>query len=289
MSFTITTQGENKMWDCLSSSCVAARGGRKGGNLLDLVALMEDCSAREAAIKMADWFHITDNAASSAPAAQVTTPAPKRPPKPQLVAEEEEPDKPNKPLGFTLQGIQHDHPYLRSRGVEPDLAENFGIGFFPGKGSMAGRVVIPICNENGELVAYAGRAIDGADPKYKLPAGFHKNQVVYNLHRVLPAHGGTVVVVEGFFDCLRVWQSECNCAVALMGSSMSARQEELLARYFQYAILMLDGDVAGREAAANILPRLARHMFVKLIELPDGKQPDQLPPEEIAALLEYWR
>ena len=49
---------------------------------------------------------------------------------------------------------------------------------------MSGRVVIPIHDEKGELVAYAGRAIDDSEPRYKLPAGFHKSQVVYNLQRV---------------------------------------------------------------------------------------------------------
>ena len=66
---------------------------------------------------------------------------------------------------------------------------DFGIGYFPGKGSMSGRVVIPIHNERGELVAYAGRAIDQTEPKYKLPAGFKKSAVLFNLHRVRQRHG----------------------------------------------------------------------------------------------------
>ena len=50
---------------------------------------------------------------------------------------------------------------------------------------MSGRVVIPIHNERGELVAYAGRSIDGSEPKYKLPAGFHKSLELFNLHRAI--------------------------------------------------------------------------------------------------------
>ena len=50
---------------------------------------------------------------------------------------------------------------------------------------MSGRVVIPIHDDSGQLVAYAGRAVDGSEPRYKLPAGFHKGQVLYNLHRVI--------------------------------------------------------------------------------------------------------
>jgi DNA primase len=50
---------------------------------------------------------------------------------------------------------------------------------------MHGRIVIPIDNERGELVAYAGPSIDGSEPKYKLPAGFKKNQVLYDRARAL--------------------------------------------------------------------------------------------------------
>jgi DNA primase len=70
---------------------------------------------------------------------------------------------------------------------------------------MAGRIVIPIESERGELVAYAGRSIDGSEPKYKLPAGFKKSQVLFNLCRAMEeVPTGAVVLVEGFFDCMKV-------------------------------------------------------------------------------------
>jgi hypothetical protein len=78
----------------------------------------------------------------------------------------------NKPLSFQLQGVDAEHAYLQSRGITPETARTFGIGFFSGRGSMSGRVVIPIHNERGELVAYAGRATDDNEPRYKLPVGF---------------------------------------------------------------------------------------------------------------------
>lgn len=58
--------------------------------------------------------------------------------------------------------------HLTQRGIDKETAEYFGVGFFSSKGSMAGRIVIPIENEGGELVAYAGRSIDGSEPKYRL-------------------------------------------------------------------------------------------------------------------------
>ena len=64
------------------------------------------------------------------------------------------------------------------RRISRETAETFGVGYFSGKGSMSGRIVIPIHNEHGELVAYAGRTIDESAPRYKLPAGFHKGQAI---------------------------------------------------------------------------------------------------------------
>jgi DNA primase len=94
-----------------------------------------------------------------------------------------------------------------------------------------------------------------------------------------------VIIVEGFFDCLKVWQSGSLNVVALMGSTLSEHQEKLL-RPFKSIILFLDGDEAGREAAQAIAGRLVHSHFVNVISLPEGKQPDRLSSEEIRKLLE---
>lgn len=268
-SFIIQTS--KNIWTCQSSSCVAGRSGKKGGNVLDFVALMENCSIRDAAVKLNDWFSVTKG---NPEFRKASDPTPATNPD---AADEGE----NMPLTFTLNGIDHGHQYLQHRRIKENSSCYFGIGFFPGKGSMSGRVVIPIHNERGELVAYAGRAIDQTEPKYKLPAGFKKSAVLFNLHRVV---GDAVIIVEGFFDCVKVNQAGFGEVVALMGSSLSARQEELLRR-FSDIVILLDGDVAGRDAAREIAVRLARSHWVRVIELNDGIQPDQLSSEEIQNLL----
>jgi len=96
--------------------------------------------------------------------------------------------------------------------------------------------------------------------------------------------GSSVVVVEGFFDCFQVTQAGFPC-VALMGCSLSEAQEELLAKHFERAWLMLDGDEAGRNAAAECITRIGRRMWVRLADIPEGKQPDQLSADEIRELL----
>jgi DNA primase len=107
--------------------------------------------------------------------------------------------------------------------------------------------------------------------------------VLFNLHRAA-AHGESVVVVEGFFDCIKVHQAGLPCVVALMGCSLSIRQEELLQQHFREVILLLDGDKAGRSAGAAIAARLVSKLSTRLIEIPDGSQPDQMGAEQIRCL-----
>lgn len=255
-------------WCCQSSSCMSARGGRAGGNVLDLVALMERCSLREAAIHLRDRFGVPTG---SQPRPLASAPA--------------EPVDPNPPLGFALRGIDCGHPYLSSRSITPYTARTFGVGFYSGTGLLHGRVVIPIHNETSELVAYAGRATDGSEPKYRFPAGFRKSQVLFNLHRARQTGQRSVVLVEGFFDTMKVHQAGHRNVVGLMGSTMSDQQADLLAIRFSQAVLLLDGDDAGRQGSAAIARRLSGRMNVAVINLPDGVQPDQLASKEITQIL----
>ena len=255
------------------------------GNVLDFVAAMEKCNIRDAGLKLKEWFGVVagDGPGRVAPETKHTTGS-------ELAREERagepEPAAVNVPLNFQLKGIDHGHAYLIGRGITKETAEQFGVGLFPGKGSMSGRVVIPIHNERGELVAYAGRSIDGAEPRYKLPAGFHKAAEVFNLHRLVAGKGADeLVVVEGFFDCMKVSQAGFPC-VALMGSSLSAQQEELLCRHCKVVVLMFDGDEAGSRATDDCLVRLGRRgLWIRAVVLQPGQQPDQLSSEELAGLL----
>jgi DNA primase len=284
-SFTATlTKGTGGAWACQSQSCAKARG-RVGGNVLDFVAAMEQCSVRDAAIKLQTWFIMPASGGGPAAGGKEPKPAPKKP-ETSLTAETPsgagESDA-NKPLSFTLQNIDHAHPYLAERGLTDATIREFGVGFFPGRGSMHDRIVIPIHNVKGELLAYAGRAIDGSEPRYKFPAGFHKSLELFGLHRVTGEV--SVVLVEGFFDCMKVVQAGFPC-VALMGSTMSRAQEDLLAEHFAQITVILDGDEAGRAAAPEIADRLRRRVYqVDVIDLPDDTQPDHLPAEELAQLL----
>ncbi len=151
---------------------------------------------------------------------------------------------------------------------------------------MKGRIAIPIHNEKGELVAYLGRSVgeppDGEE-RYKLPQGFHKSEVRFNLDRVKGAE--ELVIVEGVWSVFRLHALGIP-AVALLGRSLSPSQLRLLIESgVRNVTLLLDGDEAGRTAAAELLPRLASHFFVRVVNLTDGGEPDTLPEEELKKLL----
>ena len=96
---------------------------------------------------------------------------------------------------------------------------------------------------------------------------------------------GAVVLVEGFFDCIKVTQAEHVC-VALMGCSLSDDQEAQLAADFRQVVIMLDGDEAGSRATDECLVRLGRRgLWVKAVVLAHGQQPDQLSTEALKGLL----
>jgi len=257
-----------QVWSCHSASCIAARGGRIGGHVIDLVAIMEQCGLREAGLRLQDWFSV--HPSHPAPVRALTL-APSA-------------AEPNRPLGFALRRIDTRHPYLAQRGISSATASLFGVGMYHGAGFLAGRCVIPIRDEKSQLIAYAGRAVNGEEPKYRFPAGFSKSQVLFNLDRAMATGRRNVIVVEGFFDALKVHQAG-HPVMALMGASFSQRQSELLLSHFVSVTLMLDGDETGRRATEVIAQLLSSKVAVNKVELPSRVQPDQLSSAEINLLL----
>jgi DNA primase len=238
-----------------------------GGSVLDLVAAVEGCGLREAAQKLTEWGSVGGSVAPS----QKATVTKKIRPVP--------------PLRFRLRDVDMRHPYLASRGIRESTAREFGIGYYGGPGLMSQRLVIPLEDEAGQLVGYAGRSLDGSEPRYRFPPGLAKSQVVFNLHRAAATRQSTVIVVEGFFDCLKLYQAGFRSVVALMGSALYEHQRRLLLQPFRQIVLMLDGDAAGRRAAAIISARLLADCSVRLVQLAANTQPDQLSEQALRELL----
>ena len=299
--FSVTL--EKNAWKCFSQC-------KHGGNMLDFVMLMEDCSLSEAAWKVNEWFGLGMDARAaervrSAPTAHKgerpesstgksdahKTAEPIAAPPAEILPEVETGENESKDF-FALTNLDTTHPYLAERGLSAETIAHFGIGYCP-KGIMAGRIAIPIHNAAGQIVANAGRwpgmPEDGKE-KYRLPGKFKKTLEVFNYHRAaLEPETSPLVIVEGFFGVMHLWQLGVRRAVALMGWHLSARQEELIARLVtpdSRILLMLDNDEAGNAARLKIAPSLAEHCFVRSFRWPDGiQQPDELTAEQVAPLL----
>jgi DNA primase len=264
-SFCVDTA--KNVWACHSASCCEARHGRVGGNVLDLVAWLEGCSIRQAALRLQDEWR----------GAGMPVGEPKRASKGSRG-----PDRPH-PLSFSLRLGWH--PYLEERAVDPATAAWFGVGYYAGCGFLQNRIVFPIHDPEGQLVAYAGRSPDDGEPRYLFPPGFPKSQVVFNLHRAVWESARWAPVVEGFFDCLRVHQAGYRNVVALLGVSLSEGQEKLLLERFPQLVLMLDGDEAGQRASRQLAARLHGRVSLSIVKVPSGRQPDQLSDEEIGRMV----
>jgi DNA primase len=276
------------IWNCFSEC-------KHGGNTLDFIARMDNVSIHAAALKAIEWFKLDHEAMSAnegeenpgeVPKSDATpTPAPKK------VVPGPEKSAPNAPLKFRLDKLDRGHPYLVERGLTPETIVDFGVGFCA-KGMMADRIAIPIHNTKGEVVAYAGRwpgepAEDVS--KYKLPQGFRKSQELFNIDRAIKEPADKpLVVVEGFFDAIKLHQHGCRKVVALMGSSMSATQEQLIQQNTKPGdriIIMLDENEAGRAGRDDIACRLSKFCFVRVHEFdqPD-MEPEHLTAEQVQQL-----
>ena len=294
------------------------------GNVLDFVSRKEGVAIRKAAELVAQWCGVEGTKRPVSANTKIATPLPKSPPRgTQEPARQSEGPKTaqhtspaagvaveatrpqgvpadiaggeavNRPLTFTLK-LDPAHPYLAERDLAGETIAHFGLGYCS-RGVMKGRIAIAIHDAGGDLVAYAGRWPGDppeGEPKYRLPDGFKKSLVLYNLNRVVAfkaPHGDRIllplIVVEGYWSVFRLHQLGYPNVVALMGKEFSFAQEQLLAAHADRAIVMMDGDPAGREAQAANVARLARRLYVRAVDVPEGSQPDTLPEAELRALL----
>jgi DNA primase len=179
--------------------------------------------------------------------------------------------------------------YLASRGVDEAVARKFMLGYAPQGGSgllqllrqenvatehalrlglvgeraprqyrekFFARLMFPIANAAGKIVAFGGRVLDNALPKYlnssETPL-FHKRSTLYGLHQAKESirKADRVVVVEGYLDVIALAQHELSYAVATLGTALTVDHIRLLSRYTKNVIALFDGDDAGQKAAAR--------------------------------------
>lgn len=204
--------------------------------------------------------------------------------------------QPLTPLRWFYDLQQENVEYLQRRGVTPAIIKKYGIGLCakPGK-YLTGYIAIPLYGHphprRANPYAYLGRWAgepDDEHPRFKLPEGFPKSQIVYGLSQALAGdRTKPIIVVEGPFAVYHLVQCGYPHTVAVFGSSMSDEQAAILHRTGRPIVLCFDGDEAGlngmRHAAAKLITK--PHSFVNVVKLPEGKQPGDLSAEQLREVL----
>jgi DNA primase len=214
--------------------------------------------------------------------------------------------------------------YLEGREISLDTAALYGLGYAPpGKAFLAAmaalgletrvlleagvaaarddgstvprfrsRLLFPIHDLRGRACGFGGRLLGPGEPKYlNSPENqiFHKGRQLYNLHQAKGAirKEETVILVEGYFDVLRLVLAGIEHVVAPLGTALTADQATLLRRFAPAAILLYDSDQAGLRATFRAGDELLRHgVRVRVATMPAGEDPDTLVRRGGAAALE---
>lgn len=197
----------------------------------------------------------------------------------------------NSPLSFELKLENSDElaAWLTERGIDEATAKTFGLGLASARSkTMGGRLAIPLHNQSGQLIGYAGRYLGDAksddQPKYILPKGFKKELELFNGHR-LPSEPEVVVLFESFLSELRHHEHLPCCT--LLGRDISPMQgERLAALKATRLVVVFDGDEPGQTGAAAVASQLASASWVRIVSLPDGVKPHHLSWNELRPHLE---
>ncbi|MCL6547829.1 MAG: DNA primase [Alicyclobacillus sp.] len=173
---------------------------------------------------------------------------------------------------------------LTKRGYEPELLLDSGLALALGDRLMdrfRGRVMIPITDAQGNVIAFGGRTLSPeAKPKYLNSPDtplFRKGNLLFNQHQarkhIRSQH--TAVLLEGYMDVLSAWQAGVHNAVATLGTALTPEQAAVLKRYGDRLVIAYDGDDAGIQATARAIEVAeAAGLDVRAVVLPDGADPD---------------
>ena len=199
-------------------------------------------------------------------------------------------------LGYSPNSWDALTKFLRSRHISDQAILNAGLAVQNSRGMydrFRGRLMFPIHDITGKVIAFGGRIIDGEGAKYiNSPEGalYSKRRNLYLLDRARNTirEKGRSILVEGYMDALRLHKCGFTEAVASLGTSLTEEQAGLLSRHAAKCYICYDSDSAGQNAAIKGMYILAEHgLSVYVVEIPDGKDPDEFlcnnPPEKFEA------
>jgi len=208
--------------------------------------------------------------------------------------------------------------YLEDRGLDREAMTRFGLGYSPGTGDallralkqkypekmleasglfsrdqggrmydrFRRRIMFPIANDSGKIIAFGGRSMGDDMPKYlnspETPI-YSKSNVLYHLDRAKEGirHSDFAILVEGYMDAIAVARAGISHVVASCGTSLAEPQIKLLGRFTRRVVVNYDADNAGQIAAERSLALLLEKEFdVRVLTLPGGADPDQYLKEK---------
>src|SRR2546428_501510 len=207
-------------------------------------------------------------------------------------------------LGFAPAGQRKDNlvRFLRKHGASDGEMQEAGLAIKPDGGGelwdrFRQRIIIPIHDEHGELVAFGGRVIDDtAQPKYlntSQTALYDKGRTLFNLHRARKSIHELkhAVLMEGYFDAITASQAKVPNVVTTSGTALTEHQVRLLKRETQELLLAFDRDDAGLNATQRAIELASKSaMYIKVVRVPQGKDPDdylRANPDGWASLREH--
>ncbi len=202
--------------------------------------------------------------------------------------------------------------YIQKRGISPAMVKNFGLGYAPdswsaltdamtakgytqqdlfeaglmkhgrnggGYDAFRNRLMFPVIDVRGSVIGFSGRILGDGEPKYlnspETPV-FSKSHNLFALNLAKKSKSGYIILVEGNIDVVSLHQAGFDGAVASLGTSLTAEQARLIARFTQEVVLCYDSDGAGRKAterAIGILEKL--NLKVRVVQVPGAKDPDE--------------
>lgn len=184
-------------------------------------------------------------------------------------------------LGYSLQTEQDLLQTATKRGYTKEQLLKAGLLHAAGSRDLfIGRILFPIHNLSGKVIAFGARALGTAQPKYinsPETSIYQKNKVLYGLYQARKALRSAqhVYIVEGYTDVLAMVQHGYKETVAVAGTALTETQARLLKRFVPAVTLLFDGDSAGRSAALRAIDTLlSASLDVSVVPLPKGEDPD---------------
>ena len=187
-------------------------------------------------------------------------------------------------LGFADDNWSSLCEHLKAKGFKDNelVAANLAVRRRSGKGiydRFTNRVMFPIIDLRGNVIAFGGRIMTDQKPKYLNTSDtpvFKKSENLFSLNNAKNSGSRTLILCEGYMDVIAVNQAGFQNAVATLGTALTNEQALLMKRYADEVIICYDADEAGQKATARAIPLLRNAgLNIRVLNIPNGKDPDE--------------